>query len=176
MDESEKTSSLKYRVEFDPTAHRRITKAFIRQNLGLWVQYSLKYSLILGGLFFLVAILVMRIHATLGPFEAQLYAGLLGIPVAFIWVFSGIRNQLDSADRTHAGLEWDCELLEDTWFVRQNNGYTYSIPWNLMKLQQEHPEGWYILIDRKSESYVTVYRKPLQDAGLEEEFRRRASI
>ena len=94
-----------------------------------------------------------------------------GLVIAF---FSGVyvtllRSWQELAIRPSTD-KWTCTVAEDYWSFRDQDGILVQIPWSTMMLQAEVRDGWAIIYGGK---LVTVFRKPLREAGLEEAFRTR---
>jgi hypothetical protein len=70
----------------------------------------------------------------------------------------------------YEGEAWQCTMDDERWTSRSKNGLVISIPWKMMKVNCELPDGWAI---GYYNSQMWVYREPLRKAGLEEEFKRR---
>lgn len=65
---------------------------------------------------------------------------------------------------------WTCTLTECCWKLTDDDGVTSSFPWSLIKIEKSDPDYWEISCGK---TIVVVFRKPLREAGLEEEFERR---
>lgn len=70
-----------------------------------------------------------------------------------------------------AGSSWTCEMTEAGWSTETSDGLRIFYPWKLLAIEIELPDMW--MIDVKDFEPVWVFRKPLRETGLEDEFRRR---
>jgi hypothetical protein len=96
---------------------------------------------------------------------------LLGYGSGFVQIVVIIIQSLDPREKDpNSGEVWTCEMTEKGWSYRGRNGVLTFIPWSLMRQKMDHPEAW--LIDFGAHQ-TWVFRQPLRDAGLEDEFRNR---
>lgn len=165
--------ALTYTVEYDSQAVKRVQRATIRSYGGL----TFAFALFLFGWLLNCAFLGSTLSKIVDPGAAShVWPAVISASVGLLGVVLGysLRWQLTSAFGVKdAGEVWTCEIGEERWTFTRQDGYSTSVPWNLMKLRFEHPEGWWVQCGRVP---IVVMRAPLQAAGLEDEFRRRAGF
>jgi len=85
-----------------------------------------------------------------------------------------IAAQWDAASRNLANKagpkSWQCAISDSAYTFTDQSGIAVSIPWSVMRVELEDPDAWLILYPGGE---LVVFRKPLRNAGFEEEFRRR---
>lgn len=62
------------------------------------------------------------------------------------------------------GEVWDCEVTDEGWSYRRRDGTTVMHPWPTIDLHFTNDDGFLV---GTGLGQVTVFRKPLADAGLE---------
>lgn len=151
-----------YVVREDPDVRRRLIRAATLRNWKSWIWHGVKWGAKLALVVFFTLLVVGSATGSRYPMvEGMVPAFVIG----FVWVMVGFLDGLRS--RSEASQVWTCELTDEYWSYQTTNGLRAEIPWKLMRLQMSHPDGW--LIDY-ADSSVWVYRGPLRDAGLEDEF------
>lgn len=157
---------LSYEVKFDPAADRRLNIDIMKEHrkdwIFGWLKLSFRWALLIGFLLYT------------GSFHTRdewplflLMASGIGILLSFAHYWEHIRKSMKNQNREFAEEVWACELSAEAWSFVSKDGVRTSIPWRIMEIEFEHPYGWLVNYGRGE---VIVYRRPLQDAGLEEEF------
>lgn len=101
-----------------------------------------------------------------GIIAAMSMGVVIGPAAAFVEFDKGVRKAIAEEKLKF----WDCVLTESTWQCTDNDGVTTTFPWKSMKIHKTDPDYWEIWCRNH---WVLVYRQPLREAGLEEEFERR---
>jgi len=101
----------------------------------------------------------------------------VGAPVAIVLAIARaaittLRN-FESYWQDTIGQKWTEELTDVHYIFKTENGIEVHIPWSEMKLVRKSSHLWQLAT---SDRQFSVLRKPLQEAGLEDEFRRRAGL
>lgn len=100
------------------------------------------------------------------------FAAGLGILYVLVYYLVHIASALDDAAKDQGNTRWTCELTKEGYTFTDELGCQTSIPWSVLKIEHTTPDGFMVRYGKQS---VLIYRKPLQDAGLEAEFVRRAN-
>jgi len=159
-----------YIVHEDHEATRRVSLALMRRTWHRWLNYgfSLGFAFALFGLMtWIITSYYVGAYSTSGLLATFLFCMASGL-------LAPVLNYLQAWDRREwkkrAPETWTCVLTDEGWSYRNVDGLLRFIPWTAMSLRYEHKDGW--LIQFGSEE-VLVFRSPLREAGLEEEFRKR---
>ncbi len=158
-----------YTVTYDRAASVRMNKACFRYFWADWVKYGCR----IGASYGLIGAVVW---AFVSFYSAQIYTSTALLAVLALGFVIGLLTPLFTyiriADRNETDPNihktWTCVVSEEGWSFQHKDGLLSFIPWSLMTLRYEHPEGWYINYEHGE---VWVLRQPLRDAGLEEAFR-----
>ncbi|HEY0867501.1 MAG TPA: hypothetical protein VGE01_08985 [Fimbriimonas sp.] len=160
----------RYEVVYDPQANRRIALDGIKRNRSAWVTtwffWSLGLSAAVG---FLLYTGTFHNRSKDQPFLIGM-ALAIGTLLPFVYLWEYARKGIERGNAAHEGKRWICSLTPESWTFTDQDGVATSIPWRLMKIDVETPDAWFV---KYGASEVLVYRQPLRDAGLEEEFRSR---
>jgi hypothetical protein len=161
----------RYRAEYDAPAVKRINKALIKYGNG--VGQSLGSSNIFEFLF--IAAIAVLIYAWLiSRDRSPALAGLTGCTIAGIlgaaWRYWSTLKYIDSYRGREEGEIWECEVSDEAWSYRKIDGTLVTHPWKTIDLQFSHEDGFIV---ETSIGQITVFRKPLAQAGLEELFLQR---
>lgn len=159
-----------YEVVYDVEASRQMSKACMRHFGWSWLKAGLMH-----GLYYIVpaffAWAIVSFYANSYSYQGLLAVSLFSLSVG---LFMPIHTYIQVADKRerdpNSGEVWQCELTEEGWSFCDKLGVRRFIPWTIMKLLFEHSDGW--LVQSGSEQ-IWVFRGPLREAGLEEEFRTR---
>lgn len=158
-----------YTVHYDPAANIRMNKACFGHYWRAWLKHGCR----VGASFGLVGAVVFVL---ISFYSAKTYTSMALAVILVLGFVTGLLTPLLTyiriADKREsdpdAGEVWTCVMSEEGWSFQRKDGLLNFIPWSLMKLLYEHPEGWYV---NYQHGQVWVYRKPLRDAGLEETFK-----
>jgi len=160
-----------YEEPHDSALVRKLNADGMRANWIEWYYFGLKS----GAIFLLISVptwLISSYYAQKYVSEGLWISSAFTIFVGLMFpVYSYVRaidkHQMDP----YEGELWQCSMDDERWTSRSRNGLVLSIPWELMKLTYEHPEGW--AIEYGHDKRMWVYREPLRKSGLEEEFKSR---
>ncbi len=162
--------SVSYAVPFDLEAHRRVSKAAIRAQAGRWFSAAFRYALFMGFAGYVTAALAFSLRASQGESRAILVAGVGAFALALLHYGLLVNHRLQSDGVNEVDRQWTCTIADEGWSFHDERGLARSYPWKQMKIEFEHAEGWLIKCGNET---LVVYRKPMADAGLEAEFRKR---
>ena len=150
---------------------RELRLAEVKSCTVRWISAAVKWGLIAT---FLVALPVLIIAGAFprADFFSLLYSSAIYCILAAsaflgLYIFMAVFTNSNGIPQT-----WQCVIDDRGWSVSDERGYSYFIPWELMRQLIEHPEGWHILVEH-TKVQIWVFRQPLRAAGLEEEFRSR---
>jgi hypothetical protein len=162
-----------YTVTGDPEVMRDFNRAHVRFRWKMWLKYAVRN----GGTTVIAAAAAMMISRVFdGPPRLGLgfVVGLVvGFLVGALNVYSYAERAIFEAAKEQEGEVWTCEMDGERWTFTRSDGTRTSIPWELMSLKFDHPDCWHVEYGKQS---VVIMRRPLRDANLEEEFKRRAKF
>lgn len=162
-------SSRTYTAKTDNEAIIRLSKA---QMKGEWLSACLKWST-----FFLWSGFILYYFPHFFASQQGEWVGL-GVFVAFAFllgfvsVMVGWQQSIDKCRSNRKIETWECELSDEAYCCKDSMGIGVQIPWSQMKVKLEHPDGYVVNYWNRD---VIIFRKPLKDAGLDEEFAQRIS-
>jgi len=171
MGDVEEPFRAEYEVVFDPAANMRINKAYARTLLRAWFHYGFRWGVILATLFLILTYVVLVWANRAEPAYILMAASFSGIATGILGSLWMLRTQVANCN-ANVDKGWHCVFSDEAWSYSDPEGASMSIPWSIMKLEWEHKDAFLIRFGR-AKTGVFVYRKPLQDAGLEEAFRSR---
>ena len=161
--------NLRYEVQYDPEVHRRLMIALLRHSRSRWICYYLAYvpftAILCAFLLFTGSLIQTAEWMFIGAIAAA-----IGVVLPFVLIWEWLRKWIDSQVKSVEGRKATCTLSPEHWTYTNQDGFITSIPWKIMKLTLETPDAWLITASGQE---IFVYRQPLREAGLEEEFRKR---
>jgi hypothetical protein len=163
-----------YRVEYDSSVIKREGRKNLRRRVLQVTLAGVLVGLMLGlATFFVYAmwwiVAIGPQHRLAMPIAIG-FAILLGI----IGVWSYAFNEIDRVWRTEVKLapRWTTHLLESGLETEHENGLILHIPWKLMEIKSETEDAWTV---QYLETKIVIFRKPMREAGFEDEFLRRVA-
>lgn len=159
-----------YQVDFDAEVSRKSTIEIIKQRKSEWINAWLRWTAY--GTFIIWFLMIT------GTFHDRSKDGLVLVGLAltisallsFVYLWEYVRKGNEAFSQANSGMRWTCTMNAERWSFEDRDGVVTSIPWKLMRITDETPDVWHISYGLAE---VPVWRRPLREAGLEEEFRSR---
>lgn len=160
---------LSYTSTGDIKAYRRATDRMMWQSLTPWAGkfYQLSYWLVLMSA---VGYSIPTRFTDDFRWDGLGWATVLGFFAYNLWTIYTSEKAKTVAETYYATESWACEISSKSYVFSSSEGLKTSVPWELMKIEREDPGLYQINYLHYT---IPIYRKPLRDAGLEEEFRSR---
>src|SRR5688572_3045216 len=156
-----------YTEVYDAEASKRFDKAVVRSMWRDWTLYALEQSY----RFAFACLLAVGAYAWLSGDPFDLFASIVGILAGCaLGTFTATGKAMESAQdrREHAsGSVLECTISDDGYSYKSPDGTLVHHPWQTMWLILEHADGLFI---ETSNGPISMDRKPLIDAGLEDLF------
>lgn len=160
-----------YEVQCDPKILRREGRLLLRKR-------TLRITLggVLVGLLFAFAscflVAFWWISDRTGNQSYALWSTLgFAVFLGIVATWSYCYDQVERAVKVDLKAQrWTTRILESGLETEQANGIVLIIPWRLMTITAERDDVWMIEYEGNP---LAVFRKPMREAGLDEEFRRR---
>lgn len=163
---------LVYKVGHDGPAMRRATKAFLRYDWFRWVRSLTLCSLAAASILIFCFSTAYRAAQRSGFQTGLIVAACLGVGFVLVYFVVHFLYSLERSVEGHGVEEYTCELNDERFVVTDADGCQSGIPWSVLKIVRTTPDAYCVMFNHHS---LLVFRKPLQEAGFEAEFVRRAS-
>jgi hypothetical protein len=159
-------SGATYRVRFDPSAFRRYQYTAMRRDRAAWVDVWLRATTVWSFFVLFVFLVGERIVRDGSLLVIVSVAVGIGAVTGFLVVWHQTRQWVEDQIRTSSGIVWTCELGPHAWSYDDGATKT-AISWGALRIKSETDEFWEVLAGGQP---MPIWRGPLRDAGLEEEF------
>jgi hypothetical protein len=159
-----------YQVDFDAKVSRKSTIEIIKRRRGMWINAWFRWTAI--GTFMTWFLLHTGTYHDRSK-DALLLIGMaltISALLSFVYFWEYIRKGNEAFERANQGMRWTCTMDSERWSFENPDGVIIAIPWKQMRITDETPDVWYVSY---SGGEMPVWRGPLREAGLEEEFRSR---
>lgn len=162
-------SNPRYLVHIDLTAYEKCLRSRAKREWRTWMRYAASFvpvfcTFCAGA--FVVGQMFMGGMSRDGIIASTCFGFFVGPIYALLQYESNIKQAVQNS----RGVSWDCEHADENYCVTDPNGSTTHYPWRLMKIEASDPDYWDVSC-RSLE--IIVFREPLRQAGLEEDFERR---
>jgi len=158
----------------DHAAFDKICRQQLRKNWWTWGFLSVKHWTIFVSAAFFSSLLIKSPNGfTERDWDFVQLVTFMGF---ILPLFSAVRNAEQWKKESWNAIRakrWECALTPEFYQFGEDRGEVEEIPWSEMTLESEDPGAWTI---RYGSKLIVVFRKPLQETGLEDEFRRRAGF
>ena len=156
-----------YQATYYPEADRDFNRALVRSYWRRWASYCFR----LGAQIFLITFFIFVCAGIPERAEDHTYRMILvctlGFGIGFIWAAHKWYEAYFPKDSSNVGEVWSCKVTDVAWSFESKDGLFVEVPFQIMRIRFTHPEGWLVQYGR---THVTVFRRPLREAGLEEAF------
>jgi hypothetical protein len=170
-DQSRNPGKMTYEFVFDPVRHKSAERAAWRWE---WPRIIAPFDPVWR--FALTALLMFgaahgcgtepwRWRHELHQTGTETCVWLLAVSLWYLWWINKRRRAFD-------GKVCLCEITDAAWTISDSEGGSTRIPWGFMTIKMKHPEAWLIEYGQ-SKARMFVYREPLRQAGLEQQFLQR---
>jgi hypothetical protein len=163
---------MNYTERFDPDAYRRLIGLQRRIEWRSWVRWitreafqTLVFGILLCAVFFYI---LNRTDSTQAWIWSGAFAVLYGISAPCSAVARRIERSLDHS-RNYAET---CVIDDHAYSVVWEGGVMLTIPWDSIEVVCRDRAGWIIRYGPDQSTHY-IFRKPLEEAQLVEEFERR---
>src|SRR5688572_5054643 len=141
----------------------------MKANWKSWLVWNLRYSSLLAVYSAMLCAMLSLFLKDDSYFDSVLFAIGFAYIVGATYTLHCMGKSADSV-LSYPEQTWQCEVTDEGWGFRSEDGIYTFIPWSAMKLECERHRTWYITYGNHG---VWVYREPLRKAGLEQGFKAR---
>ena len=156
-----------YEVTYDDQTTERFDKAAVRFFWREWFYAALNEL----SRFLIVAFMALLFYDMFRNVDAKLpellTSGFIASGIGAGWYIVVALSDLRGWRSADLGEIWHCSISDAAWSYQRRDGTLVSHPWSTMKMRFEHADGFLV---GTTNGDVLVYRRPMQDAGLEDEF------
>lgn len=160
----------RYIVRFDDRANRRFNRALLKSDWWAWLRSLASYTLRIG-LLLSIIVYASRTVLEVSLFRFLAYGFGWAAAISLVYHFVHYHRSLDAMSES-SNESWECVMTDESWTSIASNGVAISIPWTLMKIDFATDDAWVV---KYGEAEIVIDRISLRKAGLEDEFRARAS-
>lgn len=157
---------IKWKVDFDAVTHERHARSYYRHQ---WRSELLEYTWFCMGAAtcgLIVAGAVLYADKNFGQGEALMGGVVISAVMAAMYQMYVNQRNRDKTVEKAKGSRWTFELLDEGLRWENGEGVYSTIPWSQMSIFHESKDG---LTITDGQAKWFLMRKPMQEAGVEDE-------